>query len=225
MLKSLVITPEDKTPTELCENLERSGLTCSVTSYNNGVSEALSNQQPDILFIQLDTKGLSSEIWALIRRLKKERTLLVIALIPEEMLPDVDIHLEFDDFIILPYHSSELSLRINRLLHRTRNMENSELIKCDGLMIDLARCEVSIEGIPVELTFKEYELLKLLASNKGRVYTREALLDKIWGYDYYGGDRTVDVHVRRLRSKIENAKHKYIDTVRNIGYRFIKNTG
>ena len=72
----------------------------------------------------------------------------------------------------------------------------------------------------VELTFKEYELLKFLAGNKGRVCTRETLLDKVWGYDYYGGDRTVDVHVRRLRSKIEDSKHIFIDTVRNIGYRF-----
>jgi two-component system alkaline phosphatase synthesis response regulator PhoP len=72
----------------------------------------------------------------------------------------------------------------------------------------------------VELTFKEYELIKLLASHPGRVYTREAILNKVWSMDYYGGDRTVDVHVRRLRSKIEDATHTFIDTVRNIGYRF-----
>jgi two-component system alkaline phosphatase synthesis response regulator PhoP len=81
---------------------------------------------------------------------------------------------------------------------------------------------VTVEWRIVELTFKEYELLKLLASNKGRVYTREILLDKIWGYDYYGGDRTVDVHIRRLRSKIEDSNHNFIETVRNIGYRFKK---
>ena len=81
------------------------------------------------------------------------------------------------------------------------------------------------EGRIVELTFKEYELLKLLASNSGRVYSREALLDQIWGYDYYGGDRTVDVHVRRLRSKIEDSTHTFIETVRNIGYRFKKTPG
>ena len=78
----------------------------------------------------------------------------------------------------------------------------------------------SVEGVVVELTFKEYELLKLLAGHPGRVYTREVLLDKIWGYDYYGGDRTVDVHIRRLRSKIEDSNHIFIETVRNIGYRF-----
>ena len=77
-------------------------------------------------------------------------------------------------------------------------------------MIDLEKYEVTLAGNIIELTFKEYELLKLLASNKGRVYTREALLNKIWGYDYYGGDRTVDVHVRRLRSKIEDSKYTFI---------------
>jgi DNA-binding response OmpR family regulator len=82
---------------------------------------------------------------------------------------------------------------------------------------------VTVNGALVELTFKEYELLKLLAANRGRVFTREALLDKLWGYDYFGGDRTVDVHIRRLRSKIEDAEHTYIETVRNIGYRFKKN--
>ena len=72
------------------------------------------------------------------------------------------------------------------------------------------------------LTFKEYELLKFLARTSGRVFTREALLNRVWGYDYYGGDRTVDVHIRRLRSKIEDSSHTFIETVRNIGYRFRK---
>ena len=89
-------------------------------------------------------------------------------------------------------------------------------------MIDLAKREVTVDGKLVELTFKEYELLKFLASNRGRVYTREALLNRVWGYDYYGGDRTIDVHVRRLRSKIEDSKHSFIETVRNISYRFKK---
>lgn len=222
MLDTLVITSDKKMQTELCENLEQNGFACSVASYDNRALEILSDKQPDLLFLQFGDKLPGSEMWALIRRLKKGKTLLVIALIPEETLSKVDMHHDFDDFITIPYHLEELIVRTNLLLHKTRNMENSELIKCDGLAIDLARCEVSIEGLPIELTFKEYELLKLLATNRGRVYTREALLDKIWGYDYYGGDRTVDVHVRRLRSKIEDAQHRYIDTVRNIGYRFIK---
>jgi two-component system alkaline phosphatase synthesis response regulator PhoP len=86
-------------------------------------------------------------------------------------------------------------------------------------MIDPAKCEVSINGRLVVLTFKEYELLKVLISNRGKVFTRETLLNQVWGYDYYGGDRTVDVHIRRLRSKIEDATHTFIETVRNIGYK------
>jgi DNA-binding response OmpR family regulator len=106
------------------------------------------------------------------------------------------------------------------LLSRS-NPEKVQPIKGKMLVIDPDTCEVTVEGRKADLTYKEYELLKLLASNKGHVFTREALLDKIWGYDYYGGDRTVDVHVRRLRSKIEQS-NTYIETVRNIGYKFIK---
>jgi DNA-binding response OmpR family regulator len=115
-----------------------------------------------------------------------------------------------------------LLLRIRRLLRKILAEESGELIKCDGLTIDLVTCEVTVDGTKTDLTYKEFELLKLMASHRGRVFTREELLDKIWGYDYYGGDRTVDVHMRRLRSKIEDANHTYIETVRNIGYRFIK---
>jgi len=87
-------------------------------------------------------------------------------------------------------------------------------------VLNLTKCEVSLANNVIPLTFKEYELLKLLATNPGKVFNREALLNRVWGYDYYGGDRTVDVHIRRLRSKIEDATHNFIETVRNIGYRF-----
>ena len=102
----------------------------------------------------------------------------------------------------------------------TGGADSRELIECGDLVLDLARCEVALNGRLVALTFKEYELLRFLASHPGRVYTRDALLSKVWGYDYFGGDRTVDVHIRRLRSKIEDASHTFIETVRNIGYRF-----
>jgi two-component system alkaline phosphatase synthesis response regulator PhoP len=87
-------------------------------------------------------------------------------------------------------------------------------------VIDSGKCEVLLGGKAIVLTFKEYQLLKFLAANKGKAFTREALLNKVWGWDYYGGDRTVDVHIRRLRSKIEDMNHSFIETIRNIGYRF-----
>ena len=94
------------------------------------------------------------------------------------------------------------------------------VIRAADLVIDPHRYDVHLAGRKVLLTFKEYELLKLLASTPGHVYSRDKLLDQVWGYQYFGGTRTVDVHVRRLRSKIEDATHTFIETVRNVGYRF-----
>ena len=105
---------------------------------------------------------------------------------------------------------------------KTGSKKDSNLIKCGDLVIDLAKYEATLSNKAVMLTFKEYELLKFLAGNPGRVFTREALLNRVWGYDYYGGDRTVDVHVRRLRSKIGGLGQDFIETVRNIGYRFVE---
>ena len=132
-------------------------------------------------------------------------------------------HLEADDFIVKPCDTRELVTRAKRLLHRNAD-SNAELIRYGDLSIDTARCEVTVDGHRKILTFKEYELLKFLASNPGRVFTRDTLLDRVWGHDYFGGDRTVDVHVRRLRSKIEDSGHCFIETVRNIGYRFSRNS-
>jgi DNA-binding response OmpR family regulator len=154
--------------------------------------------------------------------IKKAIPLPVMALVSQETLDSVDGHLDLDDFIIKPCDIRELVLRVKQLLRRADTVDSSELVRCGDLVIDLPRCEVSVADRTVILTFREYELLRFLASNRGRVFTREALLNKVWGYDYYGGDRTVDVHIRRLRSKIEDANHTFIETVRNIGYRFVK---
>ena len=146
----------------------------------------------------------------------------VIALVSEDVLETFEDEPDFDDFIIGPYGTAEALLRISRILHKHKKATSDEVIAVNGLQLDLVSCEVSVDNRIVDLTFKEFELLKLLATNRGRVFTRDNLLDKIWGYDYFGGDRTVDVHIRRLRSKIEDANHSYIETVRNIGYKFIK---
>ncbi len=219
MIRLLIITPEIKKLTGLGESLAQNGLACSITNFDNGVRESITRQSPDILLVEMDASFPNPDIWKFIHKLKQERPLPTMALVPEEVLDSVDGHLDVDDFLTSPYDARELSLRAKRLLRKT---DSSERVWCDGLVIDLAKYEVAVDGQVVKLTFKEYELLKLLASNRGRVYTREALLNRIWGYDYYGGDRTVDVHVRRLRSKIDDPKHSFIETVRNIGYRFRK---
>jgi DNA-binding response OmpR family regulator len=125
-----------------------------------------------------------------------------------------------DDFALWPATAAEILLRVRAILRRRANVDSEHILRCGDLLLDLANYKVTLDGRPVELTFKEYELLRFLASNRDKVFTREALLNRVWGYDYFGGARTVDVHIRRLRSKIEDRGHAFIETIRNVGYRF-----
>jgi DNA-binding response OmpR family regulator len=153
------------------------------------------------------------------KSIRKDNNLPVIALVSQDMLA-LDFDHCVDDFVVEPWRLAEVLARLRRVARQNEKRDESEIIRCRDLVIDLKRCEVSVGGRTVSLTFREYELLKFLASNRGRVFTRESLLNSVWGYDYYGGDRTVDVHIRRLRSKIEGATNSFIRTVRNIGYCF-----
>jgi len=173
------------------------------------VYEEALQRRPDIMVLDF-TSPKNFDAHAVLRAFKKDRFLK-----------------ETPVFVILPEDGMQLLdnlpgiARIKALIKKVIPTDSKDLIKVDDLVIDVNRYEVLLNGSKVELTFKEYELLKFLASNKGRVYSRDQLLDKIWGYDYYGGTRTVDVHIRRLRSKIEDRKHTFIETLRNIGYKFI----
>jgi two-component system alkaline phosphatase synthesis response regulator PhoP len=124
------------------------------------------------------------------------------------------------DFCFPPFSAEEFAVRIGLLVSRTGGDGSTNVVNQGEIRIDLERYEVTISGRKVDLTFKEYELLRVLASNPGHVYSREALLQTVWAYDYYGGTRTVDVHIRRLRSKINDVEHRFIETVWNVGYRF-----
>jgi len=202
----------------------RNGLCDSLFAYNavdrnQPVAEQLARQSPALVVVELDDYP---DIHELARQIKQERAIPIIALVRREKLGSLDITLPVDDFIISPYDAGELELRIKRLLNKTEYGKDGTIIRCGDLLIDQDSCEVTLSGHKVMLTYKEYELLKFLAINPDRVFPRETLLNKVWGYDYYGGDRTVDVHIRRLRSKIEDASHTFIETVRNIGYRFRK---
>ena len=119
-----------------------------------------------------------------------------------------------------PCTPEEVSLRLRLAILRNAPPETSNTITRGDLVIDCDRYEVTLKGLKVDLTYKEYELLKYLASNPGRVFTRESLLRSVWEYDYFGGTRTVDVHVRRLRSKINDVSNHFIETQWNVGYRF-----
>jgi DNA-binding response OmpR family regulator len=197
------------------------GFACWVASSNGETFRQISEQSPDIILLEISAESANNR--DLIETIKREKPLPIVALLRNDVLKDGDIDSNLDDFIVEPYLVDELSLRIRRLVKTSLSQTSvnpAEIITAGDLVIDTAKCEVSVAGRLVILAFKEYELLKFLINNRGRVFTRQALLDKVWGYDYFGGDRTVDVHIRRLRSKIEDAEHAFIDTVRSIGYRF-----
>lgn len=218
MFSVFIIAEESERVKRLCSGLAHGGFACSIASNVEEPVRQVTKQAPNLVLVEMDGHSRRE----LYQRIKRESQLPIIALVNKETLNSLDVDLNIDDFVIKPCDVTELALRVKRLLHRTSNTDSGELIKRGDLVIDLAKCEVSVEGRLIVLTFREYELLKFLAGNRGRVFSREALLNKVWGYDYYGGDRTVDVHIRRLRSKIEDSSHTFIETVRNIGYRFRK---
>lgn len=218
-LRLCLVTDGKIAVSELLSGLIQSGFTCSIMTNRNGTMDNLAQEPPDLVLLDVDDYP---ETCRLSKEIKHKKELPIIALLNREMLNQSNGHLEVDDFIFQPYDLKELKLRINRILRGTKGTANSEQLRYGDLTIDLAKYQVTLSGRLIELTFREYELLKFLATNRGRVFTRQALLDKVWGYDYYGGDRTVDVHIRRLRSKLENSRYAFFETVRNIGYRFKK---
>jgi DNA-binding response OmpR family regulator len=124
----------------------------------------------------------------------------------------------FDDFVLYPYVPAELYGRIRRAEWRRSEFEGQERLKVGALCLDLAGHEVTVDSRPIELTHQEFALLKFLCQNRGRVFSREQLLSRVWGVNYYGGSRTVDIHVRRLRMKLGPAA-KPLETVRGVGYK------
>lgn len=136
-------------------------------------------------------------------------------------LAAIDFSQGFDDFILAPIVPAELYARIRQLDWKAAAFGSDEVIKIGELVIDIAGHEVHLSGRRIEFTHQEFELLRFLADNRGRVYSREQLLQTVWGYAYVGGTRTVDIHVRRLRAKLGTSSNGgFIATVRNVGYKF-----
>jgi DNA-binding response OmpR family regulator len=172
---------------------------------------------PDLFLIDVSSVPESER---LCRYLREEKKLPVLAITSVETALNLDGTI--DDFVLSPVNANEVITRVKHLLNKKVKATSPEQITIGNLVIDTVKYEVYISDKPISLTFREYELLKFMAMHPGRVFTRDALLNGVWGEDFFGGDRTVDVHIRRLRGKIEDQTHTYIETVRNIGYRFVK---
>lgn len=221
MRRILIITEDGSKVKSLALAFKQKGFAYSVAPSGKELARQIAEQSPDVILLNLAGHSANAARLASIRKISQDRRLPVIAIIDKAALVGAAVSPDIDDFVVEPPDINELAIRINRLLQCSSGTGETETVKSGDMNIDVARCEVSIKGKPVQLAFKEYELLKFLASNPGRVFSRDAILNKVWGYDYYGGDRTVDVHIRRLRSKIEETSDQtYIETVRNIGYRF-----
>jgi DNA-binding response OmpR family regulator len=176
-------------------------------------------QDADLALV--DLRDVPPAAFSIILSTYAERGVAVMAAVPAEQLSRISADLAIDDFVVVPATLTELARRIERVLWRKHGVDSESVVRCGALTIDLANYRVLVDEEPLVLTFKEYELLRFLAMNAGRVFTREQLLNRVWGYDYFGGARTVDVHIRRIRAKIEVHGHAFIETVRNVGYRLV----
>jgi len=163
--------------------------------------------------------------WAFARSLRKRDTPVpsVLLLLSGAQLGDLEHRDDlFDDFCLTPFHPREVEARLRHMFSMGTSSVSTraELVEHSGLVLNLETYQASFNGSALDLTFMEYELLKFLAQNPGKVFTREMLLSRVWGYEYYGGARTVDVHIRRLRAKLGEEHANLIQTVRSVGYRF-----
>ena len=161
--------------------------------------------------------------FAICRTLRKRDVPLapVLLVVSVSQLQELNLREDlYDDFCVVPWQGQEIDTRLGHLFWRTGRGTRPELIEYGPLVLNLETYQAALSGKPLDLTYMEYELLRFLATHPGKVFTRETLLSRVWGYEYYGGARTVDVHIRRLRAKLGDEQANLISTVRSVGYRF-----
>ncbi len=169
----------------------------------------------DVLVVELGSQPMRR--LREVSRLSEAVGLPVLLVVEPDQLALLENSDVFTDFLLSPVSPVEVRLRILRL---TRRGDSDELLRFKDLELNPLNYQATLAGEPMDLTFMEYELLRFLMENSVRVWSRQQLLSKVWGYEYYGGARTVDVHVRRLRAKLGEERASWITTVRSVGYRW-----
>ncbi len=234
--KILVIEDELHIQELIKYNLEKNSYKVAVVDNGlDGINEAIANS-PDLILLDLMLPGLDG--LEVCKRLKSDKRtkkipVLILTAKSEEFDKVLGLELGADDYITKPFSVKELVARIRARLRRVdehederkAQEESTNIIRVGNIEIDKEKYEAKKFGEKLVLTLKEFELLKILAENQGKVLTRDFLLDKVWGYDYIGETRTVDVHIRHLRQKIENDENanQFIETIRGVGYRINEN--
>lgn len=227
MIKKTILAVDDEEHIlELIKfNLEKNGFQVITSDNGEDALELLVNNSVDLVVLDLMLPGIDGlEVCKEIRRMEGYNKLPIIMLTAKGEETDRILGLELgaDDYMSKPFSVRELIARVKAVLRRSEDVkkDNIKVLKLKDIAIDLEKHEVVVGGKLVELTLKEFELLKILIENRGKVMTRNVLLDEVWGYDYFGETRTVDVHIRHLRKKIgDDETGEYIETIRGVGYK------
>ncbi|MBR7091901.1 MAG: response regulator transcription factor [Clostridia bacterium] len=180
-------------------------------------------QKPDLILLDVMMPRLDG--WQVCREIRKKSTCPVIMLTAKGEVFDKVLGFELgaDDYVVKPFEAKEVMARIRAVLRRAgiRQEQKPKKVAYDNLVINMENYELRVKGVPVDTPPKEMELIYHLASNPNRVYTRDQLLDEVWGFEYYGDSRTVDVHVKRLREKLDGVSDQWtLKTVWGVGYKF-----
>lgn len=211
----------DPFPPELALALERAGYPWkAVARPEHADTDEPEDGWAGALVSAVSDKAAAFSLCRLVRAREVPLRPLLLA-VEAGQLADLELREDqFDDFLVLPASPDELHARLTHLFWRTGRGLRPELIEYGPLVLNLETYQAAVAGRALDLTYMEYELLRFLAGRPGKVFTRETLLSRVWGYEYYGGARTVDVHVRRLRAKLGEEHAHLIATVRSVGYRF-----
>ena len=224
MTKILVVEDEASFSEALVFLLQKEGFEVTVADDGSKAVAEFDRTGADLLLLDLMLPGLSGT--EVCRQIRTRSSVPIIMLTAKDSEIDKVVGLELgaDDYVTKPYSSRELIARIRAVLRRQSDFEDPEdaILNVAGVRMDVERHEVSVDGERIQLPLKEFELLEILLRNAGRVLTRMQLIDRVWGSDYVGDTKTLDVHVKRLRSKIEQdpANPIHLITLRGLGYKF-----
>ena len=222
--EKILIVDDDKNICDLLRlYLEKEGYQTVQAHDGEAALAAYTQHRPDLVL--LDVMMPKMDGWEVCRRIRAQGSTPMIMLTTKGETFDKVLGLELgaDDYVVKPFDSKEVVARIKAVLRRCTGGEEAVpgVISYDNLSVDMSRYELKVKGKVVDAPPKELELLSFLAAHPNRVFTRDALLDEIWGYEYYGDSRTIDVHIKRLREKLEDASDQWsLKTVWGVGYKF-----
>ena len=223
MGRNILVVEDDRNICDLIHMyLVKEGFDVRIAGDGGKAIEEFQKQVPDLILLDIMLPVMDG--WSVLKKIRESDRTPVIMLTAKGELSDKVLGLESgaDDYIVKPFEMKELIARINAVLRRTEiPNDTSKRLTFDKLVIDLDSYELIVDGKKIDTPPKELELLYHLASTPNRVYTRNQLLDEVWGFDYFGDSRTVDVHIKRLREKIENVSSQWaLKTVWGVGYKF-----